>query len=149
MKTILACLVMVSLLSMVGVMALEVPQGANGNVLAQIQLTPTQDPLPFGDIAVGNFGTVTNTLTAGNSNIQITLISVAPVTGTVFSTANVEFSFDAGTTFLHTNDAGFLTPVPTISALGSISPMVRLNVPAGTTSGAFTGTITYTVMEAI
>ena len=144
MKKLLISLTLVTILMLgvVGVIAED--QGTDVEVTADVSVSFDVDPLDFGSVPAGGSNTVLTTLTAGGSNIEITAVSVAPDTGTIFDNTNVLFDLDGGGLV-----APASVPVTLIAALGDLEIDVQLNVPSGTTSGDQTGTITYTIMEAL
>ena len=121
----------------------EGTQSGTGQIIPDMTFIPNPNPLNFGSIVPGESSETISTLSVGNSNLEVTEVSVASTTGTVFTEANVLFSTDAGATF---ESVDVLDPFG-ILAGGSFDLHVQLNVPVGTGSEPFSGIITYTVLE--
>ncbi len=120
------------------------PQGGEGSVGIDWKFNPTPDPLLFGTILPGDSGNVVSNLAVGTSNLQVKSIAITLDTGSVFTADNVKIDIDDG--------KGFTAPADVdpfvITNGGSKDINIKLNILAGTHSEDFTGTITYTVMEA-
>lgn len=144
MKKILIIPVMfvaIMLLTMINVIAVD--QGGQGEVVPDLTLTPTPNPLQFGQISPGNARSLSSSLTAGNSKLIVSMVKVTSTGVNVFTEQNVMFSETESGTFV---SAANFDPI-NIAALGTFNYFVRLTIPVSTTSGTFTGIITYTVME--
>lgn len=120
----------------------EGTQTGTGGIVPDMTFIPNPNPLDFGLIVPGRSSTVMSILSVGSSNLQVTDINVAPGFGTVFNETNVLFSTD-GITFVDVSSIGVIN----ISALSSEDLYTQLTIPVGTSSGSFSGTISYTVME--
>lgn len=143
MKKILIILVMfVTLMLLANVNVIAVDQGGEGQVSPDLTLTPNPSTLQFGQISPGNAKTLPSSLTAGNSNLIVSMIHVTSTTGSIFTEQNVMFSIDN----INFVNAENFDPI-NILAQGAFDYFVQLTIPVATESGTFTGIITYTVLE--
>jgi len=120
----------------------EGTQTGEGEIIPDMTFLANPNPLNFGAIVPGRSSTKISTLSVGASHLQVTEVSVTPDIGSVFNETNVMFSLD-GTTFEFAVD---IDPI-NIAAETSEDLYVKLSIPVGTSSGSFSGVITYTVME--
>ena len=135
MKKFLVFLVM---LSLVGVMVLAVDQGAEADVESCLTLIPTPDPIDFGSMIPGGSSTESTTLTPCTSDLSVSV----SITGEDF-VVDMEADRDGDTVFSAYNGDSFI-----ITADTPITFDTKVTAPIGKTSGAYSGTITYTVLEA-
>jgi len=145
MKKILSLFLVMSLLMGVGAVVAETNnQGAEGNVVANFNIIFNPQILNFDNLAPGESDSLANTIIGTTSNLEITLIQVAPNIGTIFNENNVMFSNDD---VAFVSAASFVAAPISIPAQGEFDFFVQMNIPVGTLSGPYAGTITYTVME--
>ncbi len=122
-------------------------QDVETSILPDLSLGVNPSTLQFPNISPGASSTVQTTLTAGNSNIIITQVSVTPIIGTVFTNDNMMFDMDGSGPDYSFESPGTATKY--FGAMQSFTIFIKLNVPVGTQSGQQTGLITYTIMEDI
>ena len=143
MKKILSLLLVLSLLPMV--IAEDVGQGGSGTVGTDFSVIFNPTSLDFGNIVAGSSASLLNEIIGTNSHLEIDGISVTPDDAEgIFNNDNVLFSM-TDSDFV-TGDV-FTTPAIEIPVLGTVDFYVQMNVPSGTSTGPFSGTITYTIME--
>lgn len=140
MRKILIFLAISLVILLSGVIAVN--QGGEGQVTPDLALTPNPNPLEFGQMSPGNSKSLSSSLTSGNSNLTVNLITVTSTSGNVFTEQNVMFSSN-NQTFVKAEN---FDPI-NIPAQAMHSYFVQLTIPIGTQSSNFTGIITYTVME--
>lgn len=129
--------VLLGVFGVVGVMAVE--QGAEGAVIPDLTLIPTPNPVVFGPLIPRTSDTERITLTPGHSNLIVT-VDVSDTVGTLFEDG---LAFDFG--------AGPVDPEALLIPVMADTPIMFdaiLTVPTAIHSGAYSGKITYTVMEA-
>ncbi|MBS3077506.1 hypothetical protein J4233_04505 [Candidatus Pacearchaeota archaeon] len=123
----------------------EGTQIGSGEVGTDFTFLANPNPLNFGTIVAGHSGVAVSTLTVGASNLKVQNVAVTSIIGTVFNGTNVLFSQNGGISYMSAPSWTPLSiPHNTVSNLH-----VKLTIPSGTPSGAFSGQIVYTVMEAI
>ncbi len=133
MKKILVFLVMMSLL---GVMVWAVDQGAEVDVSFDSTFVPTPDPIDFGILFPGDNNVQAITLTPGTSDLAISV----DITGAVLLQGILA---DRTGSYIAYDDDSF-----TMIASTPLIFNTKLVVPLGQDSGSYSGTITYTVLEA-
>lgn len=148
MKKILSLLVVMSLLvGVVGVLGDTEGQDGGGTATTDYDVSFDPSELNFGNIVVGESGSVPNKIIGSDSDLQINGISVAPDdTEGIFNDVNVLFSL---TDSSFVSGATFTTSPIDLPASGDYSFYVQMTVPSDTDEGVFSGTITYTLMPAV
>jgi len=146
MKKLLSLFFVLGIMFMIGgVFADDVGQGGEGTVGLDTSVTFNPNPLNFDTIVAGEAKSLANQIIGTDSHLEIDAITVTPSEeGGIFNNENVLFSmtddnFNAGSVFT-------ATPIE-IPVSGTVDFYVQMNVPSATPTGAFSGTITYTIME--
>lgn len=132
---------MIGLMGMMGVvMADAATQGAEITVQADLSsFVATPNPIPFGNLIPGAESIQSITLTPGTSNLAITVA----ITGDALIQGILSDRVISGTYVVYQGDAFGLT---------ANTPLIfntKIVVPSPFPAGAYTGTVTYTVLEAI
>jgi len=119
-------------------------QTGNGQVVTDLTLIINPISLIFGDMQPGESKTLPTILTVGQSNLDVSMIQVTPSQeGGIFNENNVLFSVD-DINFADVSEIGIIN----IPSETSKNLFVKLTIPTATPAGPFSGTITYTVMQA-
>jgi hypothetical protein len=133
-KIILSVFILGILLGVVGFVG-AVDQEAQANITADLSLTPEPNPIDFGNLLPGEESIVPITLTPGTSDLSVTVNITGDLLSSIEYGQNESYSIYSGSNFI-------------ILANNPITFNTKLMVPIGQSSGSYSGTITYTILEA-